>query len=142
VLGWKTGSPIRETPGNTGRSAGRITPKDSTELVELIARIADDKLAQDIVILDMDSVVGYTDYFLICSGNTPRQTQAISDEIEYRLKHDEGRLPHRGEGRQEGNWILLDYVDVVVHVFTPEARAFYRLEQLWGQVPSRAYASA
>ena len=90
----------------------------------------------------MDSVVGYTDYFLICSGNTARQTQAISDEIEYRLKHDEKRLPHRGEGRQEGSWILLDYLDVVVHVFTPEARAFYRLEQLWGQVPSRAYASA
>jgi ribosome-associated protein len=90
----------------------------------------------------MDSVVGYTDYFLICSGNTTRQTQAIADEIEFRLKHDEGRLPHRSEGKREGNWILLDYIDVVVHVFTPEARAFYRLEQLWGQVPSRAFASA
>jgi ribosome-associated protein len=88
----------------------------------------------------MASVVGYTDYFLICSGNTARQTQAIADEIELRLKREDGLLPHRGEGKQEGNWILLDYVDVVVHVFTPEARRFYRLEQLWGQVPARAFA--
>ena len=107
--------------------------------MERIARIAEDKLARDIVILDMESVVGYCDYFLICSGNTARQTQAIADEIELQLKRD-GRLVHRGEGKQEGNWILLDYVDVVVHVFTPEARAFYRLEQLWGQVPARQFA--
>src|SRR3954453_6692975 len=126
---------LHDTPGEQG-----LKQVDSTELVERIARIAEDKLARDIVILDMESVVGYTDYFLICSGNTARQTQAIADEIEFRLKHDEGRLVHRGEGKQEGNWILLDYVDVVVHIFTPEARQFYRLEQLWGQVPSRSFA--
>jgi ribosome-associated protein len=118
----------------------RLTPDRSKQLVERMARLAEDKLARDIVILDMDSVVGYTDYFLICSGNTARQTQAIADEIELRLKREDGLLPHRAEGRQDGNWILLDYIDVVVHVFTPEARSFYRLEQLWGQVPARQFA--
>jgi ribosome-associated protein len=126
----------RRNPSGTDQ----LTHAHSLALVERIARIAEDKLARDIVILDMDSVVGYTDYFLICSGNTSRQTQAIADEIELRLKREDRLLPHRGEGRQEGNWILLDYVDVVVHVFTPEARAFYRLEQLWGQVPARQFA--
>jgi ribosome-associated protein len=108
---------------------------ETQALAERIARIAEDRLAHDIVVLDMSSVVGYTDYFVICSGNTARQTQAIAEEIELRLKREDGRLPMGGEGRREGDWILLDYVDVVVHMFTPEARAFYRLEQLWGQVP-------
>jgi len=94
------------------------------------------------VVLNMSSVVGYTDFFVICTGNTARQTQAIAEEIELRLKREDGRLPMGGEGRREGDWILLDYVDVVVHMFTPEARAFYRLEQLWGQVPVLDRAAA
>ena len=119
----------------------RLTRSESLQLVERIARLAEDKLAHDIVILDMESVVGYTDYFLVCTGNTARQTQAIAEEIELRLKREDGRLPHRAEGKREGSWILLDYVDVVVHVFTPEWRDFYRLEQLWGQVPARQFAT-
>jgi ribosome-associated protein len=118
----------------------RLSSSDSLQLVERIARLAEDKLAHDIVILDMESVVGYTDYFLVCTGNTARQTQAIAEEIELRLKREDGLLPHRAEGKREGSWILLDYVDVVVHVFTPEWRDFYRLEQLWGQVPARQFA--
>jgi ribosome-associated protein len=121
----------------------RLTPQESLALVERIAQIADDKLARDIVILDMADVVGYTDYFLIATGNTGRQTSAIAQEIAFRLKEESRLMPLRGDGkRSSGDWILLDYLDVVVHLFTPEARDFYRLEQLWGQVPARQYASA
>jgi ribosome-associated protein len=89
----------------------------------------------------MRGVVSYTDYFVICSGRNPRQTQAIADQVSETLKHDGRLLPRRIEGHRQGDWILLDYLDVVVHVFTPEARAFYRLEALWGQVPSETYAA-
>jgi ribosome-associated protein len=123
--------------------SSRLTPQESLALVERIAQIADDKLARDIVILDMADVVGYTDYFLIATGNTGRQTSAIAQEIAFQLKEEARLMPLRGDGkRASGDWILLDYLDVVVHLFTPEARDFYRLEQLWGQVPSRQYASA
>jgi ribosome-associated protein len=92
--------------------------------------LADSKKAADIVVLDMREVCSYTDYFVICSGRSIRQAQAISDEVRYGLKQD-GTLPLRAEGDQMGDWILLDYLGVVVHVFTPEARDFYRLENLW-----------
>jgi ribosome-associated protein len=88
----------------------------------------------------MRDVVSYTDYFVICTGRNPRQTQAISDELRERLKAD--RHPaQRVEGQRQGDWILLDYLDAVAHVFTPEARAYYRLESLWGQVPCETYAA-
>ena len=87
----------------------------------------------------MGEVVTYTDYFVICTGRNPRQTQAISDGIREQLKR-EGLLQRRIEGQAQGDWILLDYLDVVVHVFTPDARSFYRLESLWGEVPSESYA--
>ena len=93
------------------------------------------------MILDMRPVVTYTDYFVICSGQNPRQAKAISDEIHETLKR-ESRLIPRVSGEREATWILLDYLDVVVHVFTPEARAYYRLEQLWGDVPSVELAAA
>jgi ribosome-associated protein len=89
----------------------------------------------------MREVVSYTDYFVICSGRNPRQAQGIVDQIHETLKHDQRLMPRRIEGHRQGDWVLLDYLDVVVHVFTPEARAFYRLEALWGQVPSETYAA-
>jgi len=107
------------------------------ELARLATKYAADKKASDIVELDLRRV-GYTDYFVICSGNTERQTKAIHDGIYEGLKHEHGLLPSRVEGLGEGRWILLDYLDVVVHVFTPETRDYYRLEQLWGEVPQRA----
>jgi ribosome-associated protein len=82
-------------------------------------------------------VLGYTDYFLICSGNTSRQTKAIHDAILEGLKHEHSTLPHRVEGAGRAEWILMDYLDVVVHIFTPEMRAYYRLEELWGEAPVR-----
>jgi ribosome-associated protein len=112
-----------------------ITPET---LVCEIARYAEDKKAVDLVELDLRGVLGYTDYFVICSGNTHRQTKAIQDAILEGLKHEHGTLPRRVEGSAEGGWILIDYLDVVVHIFTPQAREFYRLEQLWGEAPVRA----
>jgi ribosome-associated protein len=81
----------------------------------------------------MDEAVSYTDYFVICSGANTRQTKAISDEIQQKLRAE--RRPARVEGEREGEWILVDFIDVVVHVFTTTARDFYRLETLWGDVP-------
>ena len=92
--------------------------------------------------LDLRGVLGYTDYFLVCSGSTGRQAKAIHDGILEGLKHEHDMLPRRVEGSPGGGWILMDYLDVVVHIFTPEKRDFYRLEQLWGEVPARAAGTA
>jgi ribosome-associated protein len=104
-------------------------------LATTIAAHAADKKAIDIVGLDLRGVAGYTDFFVIASGNTDRQTKAIHDAIHFGLKKHHGLLPRRVEGLTEARWILMDYLDVVVHVFTPETRDFYRLEALWGDVP-------
>ena len=108
-------------------------------LARTIAAHAADKKAIDIVALDLRAVAGYTDFFVICSGNTDRQTKAIHDAIHKGLKDEHGLLPRRVEGVSEARWILMDYLDVVVHVFTPEARDFYRLEALWGDVPRQEF---
>jgi ribosome-associated protein len=84
----------------------------------------------------MRPVCTYTDFFVIATGQNPRQTKAIWDEVRERLKHDERVLPASVAGEAEGRWIVADYIDVVLHVFTPEAREYYRLEELWGDVPS------
>jgi ribosome-associated protein len=107
-------------------------------LAGLIATYAGDAKAIDPVELDLRDVLGYTDYFVICTGNTDRQTKAIHDRINEGMKKEHGVLPRRVEGLGESRWILMDYLDVVVHVFTPDAREFYRLEQLWGEAPKRA----
>lgn len=115
-----------------------MTPE---QLAETIAGLAADKKAADVVELDVRGVLGYTDFFLVCSGNTARQTKGIHDGIHQTLKDDHGLLPRRVEGLREARWILMDYLDVVVHIFTPETRDFYRLEQLWGEVPARTRES-
>ncbi len=109
-------------------------------LAELCAALSADKKAIDIVEIDLRGVSGYTDFFVICAGNTERQAKAIHDGIHQALKDENGLLPRRVEGLTEGKWVLMDYLDVVVHVFTPDTRSHYRLEQLWGDVPSRKYA--
>ena len=83
----------------------------------------------------MRPVCTYTDFFVVCTGGNPRQTKAIFDEVYSRLKQD-GELPRSVAGEREATWIVADYLDLVLHVFTPEARGFYRLEDLWGDVPS------
>jgi ribosome-associated protein len=111
---------------------------EAASLARWIAGYAADKKAIDLVELDLREVLGYTDYFVVCSGNTDRQTKAIHDGIHLGMKNEHGLLPRRVEGLSEARWILMDYLDVVVHVFTPEARDYYRLEQLWGEAPRRA----
>jgi ribosome-associated protein len=110
----------------------------SEALAERIAEIASDRKATDVRVIDLRGIVSYTDFFVICSGNTERQTKAIHDAIHAELKKDESLLPRRAEGQREARWILLDYLDCVVHIFTPDARSFYRLEQLWGEAPARS----
>jgi len=110
----------------------------SLEQARRIAGLAQEKLAQDVVILDMRPVVSYTDYFVVCTGQNTRQAAAIYDEVHTRMKHDVRLLPARVEGARESRWILMDYGDCVVHIFTPEAREYYRLEQLWGEAPARS----
>jgi ribosome-associated protein len=109
----------------------------SQELVREICRLAEDKKAIDLLELDMRGVLGYTDWFVICSGGSERQTKAIHDGILEGLKRQHEVLPRRVEGLPAADWILMDYLDVVVHIFTPATREFYRLEQLWGEVPAR-----
>ena len=110
----------------------QMTPE---ELAQVIVQYAEDRKAIDIVQLDLRGMIGYTDYFVICSGGSERQTKAIHDAIHEGLKSAHGRLPERVEGLPGARWILMDYLDVVVHVFVPDTRAYYRLEQLWGEAP-------
>ncbi len=110
---------------------------NSQELLGEIVSYADDKKASDLIELDLRGVVGYTDWFVVCSGNTERQTKAIHDGILEGCKREHGVLPRRVEGLTRGDWILMDYLDVVVHIFTPATRDYYRLEKLWGEVPKR-----
>ena len=106
----------------------------STEVNRMLAaavEACEDKKAEDIRILALDPAEsGLSDYFLICSGNSDRQNIAITDAIEYKLKHEFGTYPNSVEGRRQGEWILMDYVDFIVHVFSHEKRAFYGLERL------------
>jgi ribosome-associated protein len=128
----------RREPAQSGESSRPGASLDSHELLDELARYAADKKAGEVVALDLRDVLGYTDWFLICSGNTERQTKAIHDGILAGCKREHGTLPRRVEGFGKGDWILMDYLDVVVHIFTPATREYYRLEQLWGEVPARA----
>jgi ribosome-associated protein len=112
-----------------------LTPE---RMAAVVAELAADRKALDIVALDLRGMVGYADYFVICTGRSDRQVRAIHDGIHAGMKSDHGLLPRRVEGLTESRWVLLDYLDVVVHVFTPETREFYRLEQLWGEAPVQA----
>jgi ribosome-associated protein len=118
------------------------TPLAPEQMAAAIADIASDRKAIDIVALDLRGMVGYADYFVICSGGTDRQTRAIHDAIHQSMKDEHGLIPRRTEGMPEARWILLDYLDVVVHIFTPEMREYYRLEQLWGEAPALALEAA
>jgi len=115
----------------TNAKANEIAARD---LVMIAGRAADDKKASNILMLEMAGILDITDYFLICSGATDRQTKSISDEIQRQLR-DAGRKPFRSAGEELGDWILLDYVDFIIHIFTEETREFYRLERLWKDAP-------
>ena len=104
----------------------------SEELARRIAAIADSKQGADLMALDVRALVSYTDFLVICTARNERQAKAIHDEVYHRMKR-EGLLPARVEGEREREWILTDYLDAVLHIFTPELRERYRLEVLWGE---------
>ena len=110
------------------------------EIALAVAEYASDKKAEDIVQLDLRGLISYTDFFVICTGRSDRQVKAIHDGIQLGMKQNHGVMPTRVEGVTQATWILMDYADVLVHVFTPEMRELYRLEQLWGEAPSLALA--
>jgi len=118
--------------GPKGEQGGGIEPE---ALARRIAGIADSKGGTDIVALDVRGLVAYTDFLVICTARNERQAKAVHDEVYARLKKDDGRLPGSVEGEREAQWVLLDYLDCVLHVFVPTTRDYYRLETLWGEAP-------
>ena len=115
---------------------------NSLDQARRIAALASEKLAEDVVILDMRPVCVYTDFFVLASGRNPRQTKAIFDDVHAQLKREAKLLPRAVDGAAEAEWIIADYLDVVLHVFTPETREYYRLEDLWGDVPAVEFEAA
>ena len=115
--------------------AGRSTTRqelDSEQLAKLAAEACDDRKAVDIRLIRVDEVSSLADWFVICSGLSDVQVRAIARSAEDQIEETTGRLPLRREGQKEGRWMLLDYGEVIVHVFTPSERTYYDLESFWG----------
>jgi ribosome-associated protein len=121
------------SPSGTRKDALGLTP---LEQARRIAALCADKLATDVAILDMRAVCDYTDFFVIATGRNPRQTKGIHDEVLGALKREHELLPRSVSGLPEATWIVDDYLDVVLHLFTPDTRSYYRLEDLWSDVPA------
>ena len=107
----------------------------SEQLARTLAAIADAKKAEEVVVLDMRELVAYTDFLAICTARSERQAKAIVDEVRLRVKREAGLLPGGVDGGGDAGWTILDYLDCVLHVFTPEARERYALEELWREAP-------
>jgi ribosome-associated protein len=120
-------------PQAPAEEAKEQTPQASADLARRIAAIVDDKQGEQIVALDVRELVGYTDYLVIATARNERQAKAIHEEVRARLKQEDERLPARTEGEGEARWVLVDYLDCVLHVMVPEMRDRYRLERLWGE---------
>ena len=110
----------------------------SEQLARHLAAIADSKKAEEIIVLDMRDLVAYTDFLAICTARSERQARAIVDEVRVRVKRETGLLPGGVDGGGDAGWTILDYLDCVLHVFTPEARERYGLEELWRDAPRLA----
>jgi ribosome-associated protein len=130
-------APKRAAPEARRKPAGRL-PKP----VAAAVRAARDKKAADIVVLDLRKAGGFTDYFVICTGNNARQIQAIADGVEHALRSGLGERPAVVEGVEKSEWVLLDYFNFVVHVFSPDCRSFYGLERLWGNAVRHDFSDA
>ncbi len=107
----------------------------SENLARRLAELADSKQAEEIVVLDMRELVAYTDFLVVCTARNERLAGAIVDEVRVRVKADSGLLPSGSDGGGDAGWTLIDYLDAVLHVFTPEARDRYQLEELWHEAP-------
>lgn len=110
-------------------------PEESIDLARIAGQAAADKLANEVIALDVSEQVVITDIFLVCSGDSERQVSAIVDGVEEALLKERRRKPLRREGERDARWVLLDYGDIVVHVQHAEDRAFYALERLWRDAP-------
>lgn len=130
----KVGVPVGPTLAGTATAPKAKTPKlpKLPKGVASAIRAARDRKAVDIVVLDLRKADGFTDYFVICTGTNPRQIHAIADAVNATLRSEVGERPALAEGANRSEWILLDYFDFVVHVFSRECRTFYDLERLWG----------
>jgi len=114
-------------------AAAELTPSEA--LARRVAELADSKAATEIVVLDMRGLVSYTDFLVICTARNERQARAIADEVKLKLKTEGKLLPSGSEAAESAGWIVLDYLDCVLHVFTAEARQRYQLEDLWREAP-------
>jgi ribosome-associated protein len=112
-----------------------VNQAQSEQLARQLAAIADAKKSEDIIVLDMRELVAYTDFLAICTARSERQARAIVDEVRLRVKREAGLLPGGVDAGGEAGWTILDYLDCVLHVFTPEARERYGLEDLWRDAP-------
>ena len=118
------------------------TPSISRAIALAAAGAARDKQATDVVVLDVAELLSITDYFVICSASSNRQAKTVIEAVEERVRRELDLRPVRREGEADAGWWLLDYVDVVVHVFGEEERAYYDLERLWRDAPRPSWASA
>jgi ribosome-associated protein len=112
-----------------------VNEAQSESLARQLAAIADSKKAEELVVVDMRGLVAYTDFLVICTARSERQAKAIVDEVRLRVKRETGLLPGGVDGGGDAGWTILDYLDCVLHVFTPEARQRYALEELWHEAP-------
>jgi ribosome-associated protein len=112
-----------------------VSQAQSEQLARHLAAVADSKKAEDVVVLDMRELVAYTDFLAICTARNERQARAIVDEVRVRVKRESGVLPGGVDAGGEAGWTILDYLDCVLHVFTPDARERYGLEDLWRDAP-------
>jgi ribosome-associated protein len=139
-----TGSaPRRAKSGAAAARAKKPAAPRAPKLPKAVAgavQAALDKKAEDIVVLDLRKADGFTDYFIICTGGNPRQITAIADGVRDTLKRDLGERPALTEGIDRSEWILLDYFNFVVHVFSRDCRAFYGLERLWGNAERHEFS--
>jgi ribosome-associated protein len=112
-----------------------VSAIESEALARRLAELADSKGATEIVVLDMRGLAAYTDFLAICTARNERQARAIVDDVRLKMKREHGMLPGGVDGDGSAGWIVLDYLDAVLHVFTAEARQRYRLEELWHEAP-------
>jgi ribosome-associated protein len=112
-----------------------VNQAHSEQLARHLAAIADSKKAEDLLVLDMRELVAYTDFLVICTARNERQARAIVDEVRVQVKREAGLLPGGVDAGGDAGWTIFDYLDCVLHVFTPEARERYALEDLWGDAP-------
>jgi ribosome-associated protein len=112
-----------------------VNEAQSEQLARQLAAVADAKKAEDVVVLEMRDLVAYTDFLAICTARSERQAKAIVDEVRLRVKRESGLLPGGVDAGGDAGWTILDYLDCVLHVFTPEARQRYGLEDLWHEAP-------